>query len=330
VLGTPPVSGRADKTRAPLAAPPAQTAPAIVQDDGEALRRSLLGRLEFEELNLSLAGVVATGQGKYSCFIKHLATSKQVSYNIGEVIGGYRIAAITSQQVTFDREGTQFFLTLGESSGNNQPESALDEYNDRKPDTAVAEGASGDVDASDQVVIKLASADLKKKTKKFSTAKLIENASNLFSGKKRSSLAAERMLADGASVRFITPVAHCEISSPFGYRRHPLGGGWRNHNGVDLAAPYGTNIYAAAGGVVTKVRTSFGYGRHVVVRHANGFETLYGHLSRQLVSEGDTVAQGDLIGREGSTGNSTGPHLHFEIHKNGMVVDPEGFIHPRR
>ncbi|MBX9803017.1 MAG: M23 family metallopeptidase [Caulobacteraceae bacterium] len=123
-------------------------------------------------------------------------------------------------------------------------------------------------------------------------------------------------------IAFETPVRDYAINSPFGLRRLP-GQGERNHEGVDIAAPYGTGVFAAAEGSV--LRTGYdpaGYGRFVEIRHPNGMTTLYGHLSRLDVASGDPVAAGSRIGLVGSTGRSTGPHLHFEVRRGERQINP--------
>lgn len=100
----------------------------------------------------------------------------------------------------------------------------------------------------------------------------------------------------------------------------------RNHTGVDIGAPVGEDIYAPASGVVIFAGEKSGYGNYVQIDHGNGFVTAYAHLSCMLVDEGDTVTAGKVIGEVGTTGRVTGPHLHFEIIKNGEYLDPEPFI----
>lgn len=99
---------------------------------------------------------------------------------------------------------------------------------------------------------------------------------------------------------------------------------WACHHAIDIAAPIGVPIYAAAAGEVIEAGlTEYpGYGRLIVLRHANGYQTLYGHLSASYVHAGEHVARGEMIGRMGSTGRSTGPHLHFEIAKDSWLLDP--------
>jgi murein DD-endopeptidase MepM/ murein hydrolase activator NlpD len=119
------------------------------------------------------------------------------------------------------------------------------------------------------------------------------------------------------------------LASRFGWRIHPIFHTRKLHTGVDLASPYATPIYAAGDGVVEKAGWSSGYGNYTMIRHVNGYETGYGHQSKIIVKPGDKVRQGQLIGYVGSTGNSTGNHLHFEIKINGNFVDPLSVKLPR-
>ena len=121
------------------------------------------------------------------------------------------------------------------------------------------------------------------------------------------------------------------LSSRFGNRVHPIFKSRRMHTGVDFAARTGTPIYASGDGVVEKAQWFSGYGRYVQLKHVNGFETAYGHMSRIAdgIKPGVRVRQGQVIGYVGSTGNSTGPHLHFEIKVNGRFVDPLSVKLPR-
>ena len=120
-----------------------------------------------------------------------------------------------------------------------------------------------------------------------------------------------------------TPTAG-RITSNFGMRRHPVLGYARMHKGMDIAAPRGTPIYAALDGVVVAAGRAGGYGNVVKLSHGNGLASAYGHMSRIIARGGQRVARGQLIGYVGSTGLSTGPHLHFEIWKNGVSVNPRG------
>lgn len=111
-------------------------------------------------------------------------------------------------------------------------------------------------------------------------------------------------------------------SSGYGHRIHPVNGSKSMHAGLDLAAPTGTPVAAAAEGTVTHAGPAGTYGNLVTVRHANGFETRYAHLSAVTVAKGDRVSPGQEVGKVGSTGLSTGPHLHFELRRDGKPMDP--------
>lgn len=124
-------------------------------------------------------------------------------------------------------------------------------------------------------------------------------------------------------VAFMTPVEGYAVNSNFGMRRHPVSGQMKPHKGVDIAAPTGASVEASAAGVV--LRTGYqpsGFGNFVEVRHPNGLTTVYAHLSRVEVVQGEPVTQGEELGKVGSTGLSTGPHLHFEVRKDGVQMNP--------
>jgi murein DD-endopeptidase MepM/ murein hydrolase activator NlpD len=127
------------------------------------------------------------------------------------------------------------------------------------------------------------------------------------------------------------PVAEAIMRDGFGIRRHPILGYTKMHTGVDWSAPTGTPIYAAGNGVVEKADWESGYGKFVLIRHNNGYETAYGHMTAYArgIEEGKKVRQGQVIGFVGSTGLSTGSHVHFEIRINGRFVDPMRIKLPR-
>ncbi|MGB3495405.1 MAG: peptidoglycan DD-metalloendopeptidase family protein [Elainellaceae cyanobacterium] len=116
------------------------------------------------------------------------------------------------------------------------------------------------------------------------------------------------------------------ISSRFGFRGNPFGRGYEVHNGIDFPGPQGTSIYATAPGKVEKAEYQRGYGYHVVIDHGYGYQTLYAHLSKMAVAKGDTIAVDQEIGSLGSTGRSTGPHLHYSVYWNGKAVDPMRYL----
>ena len=116
------------------------------------------------------------------------------------------------------------------------------------------------------------------------------------------------------------------VGSPFGYRVHPILGVRKLHTGIDLSAPSGTPIVAAATGTVILSQTYGGYGRAVVIDHGGGIATLYAHQSERAVSVGETVDRGQVVGYVGCSGSCTGPHLHFEVRKNGVPVNPLDYL----
>ena len=117
------------------------------------------------------------------------------------------------------------------------------------------------------------------------------------------------------------PSGYRTVSSRFGYRNHPVTGRYKLHTGVDISAPNGTPIYAAQSGAVIIAGYSSAWGNYVVINHGNGITTLYAHMSKILTTKGATVSAGQQIGKVGSTGYSTGNHLHFEVRQNGSYQD---------
>lgn len=132
----------------------------------------------------------------------------------------------------------------------------------------------------------------------------------------------------GGSMRWPCP-NYSYISSEFGARVHPITGEWQSgHKGIDIASGKGNPILAAKSGTVVKSYLSSSYGNYVVVSHGGGLMTAYAHMSKRMVSVGDTVSAGQQIGTVGSTGNSTGNHLHFEVYVDGAVVNPMDYVSP--
>ncbi|MBA4161214.1 MAG: M23 family peptidase [Novosphingobium sp.] len=122
------------------------------------------------------------------------------------------------------------------------------------------------------------------------------------------------------------PLYGAALTSGFGMRTHPVLGGRRGHKGVDLAMPTGTPIYATADGMISKAEWFSSYGLYIALEHGGNIQTRYGHLSRLNVAAGQQVRKGDLIGYVGSTGRSTGPHLHYEVRIGGLAVNPVPYM----
>lgn len=168
-----------------------------------------------------------------------------------------------------------------------------------------------------------------------STAKMLEELINRVKSQEKSYEQIADLITNKqkmlASIPAIQPVSNKDldrIASGFGYRIDPIYKTIKLHGGLDFAAPSGTPIYATGDGVVEDASLSdVGYGNHVVVNHSYGYKTLYGHMIRMKVKRGQAVKRGDVLGWVGSTGKSTGPHLHYEVVKNGTRVDPVYFFY---
>jgi murein DD-endopeptidase MepM/ murein hydrolase activator NlpD len=134
-----------------------------------------------------------------------------------------------------------------------------------------------------------------------------------------------------ASIPAIQPISNEELKhqpSGFGWRTHPIYKTPEFHPGMDFASSEGTEIHATGDGVILRAdNMAQGYGNHVVIDHGYGYETLYGHMSKFIVRAGQQVKRGQLIGYVGSTGLSTAPHVHYEVHKNGQIVNPINFYY---
>ncbi|MBC2776990.1 M23 family metallopeptidase [Parasphingopyxis marina] len=136
----------------------------------------------------------------------------------------------------------------------------------------------------------------------------------------------ERQRAGVMAIPSGRPVEGYRLTSSFGTRNDPFGAGRRRHNGLDMAGPIGTPIYATADGIVGRAQWVRGYGKYVEINHGSEIQTRYGHMSEILVQPGSRVERGELIGRMGSTGRSTGSHLHYEVRVEGVPVNPTPFL----
>lgn len=182
--------------------------------------------------------------------------------------------------------------------------------------------ANEDEEASVRAQIMEAQAAYEKALKEEEAKRLAEaNKNNVAGGK-------ENTTSSPSASGFISPLPKGStwVSCAYGWRNHPLWGDRRFHHGVDLAANQGTPIYAIAAGTVTIASYTDANGYYVSLSHGNGFGSIYCHMTHYTVKSGQSVKQGEIIGYVGSTGWSTGPHLHFEIHKNGSSVNPMSYI----
>ena len=169
----------------------------------------------------------------------------------------------------------------------------------------------------------------------YSVSSTLSNITNRISFQEKSYLEIEDMIKDKekllASTPAIQPVNNKDlnrVASGFGYRIDPVYKTVKFHAGLDFSAPQGTPIYATADGRVTTAgNLSNGFGNHVIINHGFGYQTLYGHMVRVKVKNGQLVKRGEVIGWVGSTGKSTGPHLHYEVHKGGRTIDPIYFFY---
>ena len=181
---------------------------------------------------------------------------------------------------------------------------------------------SGELDATNQKLAELQAAAeaaaRKQKEKEAAAAAAKKNSSG-------SGSAGASVVTGNGTFTHPCP-GYSRISSTFGYRNAPLAGASTNHKGVDFAAPTGTPIYAAAAGTVTSAGYSGKAGNLIIINHGNGLLTYYMHCNTIFVSAGQKVSKGQNIGQVGTTGNSTGPHLHFQVMSNGTPVNPMNYL----
>lgn len=159
--------------------------------------------------------------------------------------------------------------------------------------------------------------------------RITEPAKSSSSSKKKSSKIGRILNKANDSRRIFQWPLRGTVSSPYGMRLHPVHRQLKMHTGIDIACGNGTNIRAVAAGTIKFAGWMSGYGRIVIIRHANGFETRYAHCSRFLVKRGDKVNTGDKVARSGSSGTATGPHLHFEVRKRGRHLNPITYLTSR-
>src|SRR4051812_7229363 len=196
------------------------------------------------------------------------------------------------------------------------PDSARANFLEKQKEIATVENMS-----NNELIRSISEALMNLKNRIAAQTASYKQISNLINNK-------EQLLAATPAIQPVSNKDLNRIASGFGYRIDPIYKTVKFHAGLDFSAPQGTPIYATADGVVTTAgNTSNGYGNHVVINHGYGYETLYGHMVRVKTRAGARVNRGDLIGYVGSTGKSTGPHCHYEVHKNGQKLDPVYFFY---
>lgn len=196
-------------------------------------------------------------------------------------------------------------------------------------DSAYAKKVSEQLEAEQQQ-INDEIAELSRKEAEAAAAAAAAKKQSSSSSSSSSSSGSSAQYSSGGSGSMIWPCpTYTYISSYFGGRVHPITGKWQGgHKGIDVASGKGNPVIAAASGTVVKSYLSSSYGNYVVISHGGGLMTAYAHMTKRMVSVGDTVAAGEQIGTVGSTGNSTGNHLHFEVYQNGSAVDPLDYVSP--
>lgn len=161
-------------------------------------------------------------------------------------------------------------------------------------------------------------------------AKTIEDIDSIVDSLGEESICYTGLFLKIPNINPLNPKNIKRISSSFGKRFHPIDKRFKVHNGIDIAGNIGTTVHSAADGIVEKIIYSkTGYGKSVTVRHSFGFETRYAHMAIiTVLRKGQKVRRGEIIGMVGSTGKSTGNHLHFEVNKDGLYLDPIDFVKP--
>ena len=178
-----------------------------------------------------------------------------------------------------------------------------------------------------QAIIDSLNADIKALEKEEKEAEAEYSAIQAQIKKAQSSNSSSGKTVNKGTGQFVWPsAASTRVTSYYGRREKPNAAATSMHRGIDIGAPSGTNVLAADSGTVIVAGFGRSYGNYVVIDHGNGYTTLYAHNSRLCVSVGDSVSRGQVIAKCGSTGNSTGPHIHFEISKNGSLVNPMSFF----
>lgn len=272
------------------------------------------------DLRIRIIGT-ASFQGRQTALIEDLNTLSDSFYKVGDPIYGYKITTIAADGIHLEKDGKKSFVAFAPTSIR------------ARTGEETGEGSNGVVIANTYLPTDRMQASAPRPNFYLDTPGGASSTKwDLFSGSSKSKAPSmsgsfEGAVASAAKGLFAMPISNFKrLSSGFGYRKHPIGGGTKMHKGLDLSANRGTRILAADSGKVRFAGWKGGYGYCVIIDHLNGYETLYGHCSKLIADVGDNVRRSDLIAEVGSTGASTGNHLHFEVHKNGTAIDPEPFL----
>jgi murein DD-endopeptidase MepM/ murein hydrolase activator NlpD len=227
---------------------------------------------------------------------------------------GDSVAQIQMKMAELEKRDNTVYRSIFEA--NPLPDSARATFLEKQQEIAKVEGMSGN-----ELVYSIGQTLNNLKNRIAAQNSSYKEINNLINNK-------EKLLAATPAIQPVSNKDLSRIASGFGYRIDPIYKTVKMHAGLDFTAPQGTPIYATADGVVKVAgRSDGGYGNHVVINHGYGYETLYGHMYRIKARTGQRVKRGDLIGYVGSTGKSTGPHCHYEVHKNGQKLDPVYFFY---
>lgn len=259
---------------------------------------------------------VILGSSSFDDFISRLSFMKLVLDQDQRILNQIKElkSALETQKAQVEAEKAQVEAKRAELVAQEAQISSLTQAKQAKKDQLEAES-----NAKQQLLVQV------RKNKV-----LYEQAERELQGTSNRILSIIRALESGSSGsaptgKFLWPTSG-SISSGFGMRWHPILGGYRMHNGIDISAPYGQNIVAAETGTVIYRDWLGGYGLTLIIDHGGGVSTLYAHTSQVLVSVGQRVSRGSVVARVGSTGYSTGPHLHFEVRVNGVPQNPLNWL----
>ncbi len=303
------------------------------QEDEIAAQEELLAQLEIlvEEKTIELAASEADQANQYArmkervrYMVEHDSTSQLAillaSDSFADFLNRWEIVqqiSVRDEQLFEELQAIRDKVTVEKQELEDTQAEAIETK-------AQMDANKAELDSQHAAKVKaLQKAEAEKAAANKAYADMIEKEEDLMEQYKKAAaqLAAQSTYV-GGKFMWPLPAANNVITCKYGYRTHPVTKKYKLHTGIDLRASTGTKVYAANKGTVTTSGYSSAWGNYIIINHGGGLTTLYAHLSRRNVSKGATVKQGDVIGLSGNTGYSTGPHLHFEINKNGSSYDP--------